>query len=143
VYQMQAVAKPEGKLARAREVVIQMPADGSIRDAVYAASGRDCAEALRQSFSSFATKVSVVDCQAGSCNSGAGYFVVPQILSWEDRATAWSGNLDRVTMKVTITDAATGAPVSVHVLLASGTLSVRIAQELLPTLTTQFVQSLY
>ncbi len=142
-YATQVLVAPAGPLVRDREVVIRVPADGSIRDAVYYGSGRKSADALQRAFAAFTSKVSVVACPPDACDRGAGYFVVPQILSWEDRVTGWSGNRDRVTLKITVFDAATGKPLSSHVVLAAGTLMVRLSDDLLPATTNRFVGSLY
>lgn len=50
---------------------------------------------------------------APNCNSlsclketpgGADYYVVPEILHWEDRATEWSGIPDKVEIKISVFD---------------------------------------
>lgn len=143
LYQTQVLTPPEAPLSRSREVVIQMPADGSFRGAVYYGSGRDSGNALQRSFAEFASKASLVRCVPGACDRGSGYFVVAQVLNWEDRATGWSGNRDRIAMKVTISDAVTGKVLSSHVVLSAGTLTVRLSSDLLPSTTSRFVGSLY
>lgn len=131
-------------LSKARAVAIQVPDDGSFNSRPYAGSGQQTAAVFGKIFSGYAANVSLVKCPGNECERGAGYFVALRILSWEHRATSWSGNRERITIRVTVFDAATDKLVAANILQASGSaVSTQGSQTLLDPLVSDYVRSLY
>jgi hypothetical protein len=56
---------------------------------------------------SISRECSEIVCLKSKNTLPAGYYVVPQILHWEDRATQWSGRPDQIEIKITVYDAET------------------------------------
>lgn len=94
------------KFVGSQAVSIATPADGRYDTTTYKASGDMTAGAVRAAFAHHSNKVSVYDsCADLICirkQGAAGYYVVPEILHWEDRATEWSGIPDRIEVKLAI-----------------------------------------
>ena len=74
------------------------------------------------------------------------YYVAPEILHWEDRATEWSGRPDRIEVQISIYD------VNMQTEIASSVITGKSAwatfggdhpQDLLPEPTNAYVASLY
>lgn len=96
-----------------KNVLVSVPSDGWHEDIQYKNSGRMTANAVRAAFALFAPTVDLAeDCPDSDClknidPSSYGYYVKPEILSWEDRATEWSGRPDRIQLQVSVYDTAT------------------------------------
>ncbi|MEN0106370.1 MAG: DUF4823 domain-containing protein [Pseudomonas sp.] len=105
-YAQNDLAVNAGKLVSGTPVVIAQPVDGSYDGSAYKASGAMTAAAVRAAFARYSNTVAVSEaCANLSCvraQGGAGYYVVPEILHWEDRATEWSGIPDRIEVKLAI-----------------------------------------
>ncbi len=107
-YKQDTLAEPIAKLVRGKSVVISTPSNGFYERKEYADSGRMTALAARAAFARFSNSTSVVpDCKDLMClkkDSSAtyDYYVIPEILHWEDRATEWSGIPDRIEVKISI-----------------------------------------
>jgi hypothetical protein len=101
------------KLDSDRGVLVATPEDGWFGTIEYKESGRMTANAVRDAFASHCGKVDVASLDAsGEGVSGVsatdfGYFIVPQILHWEDRNTMWSGKQDRIEIQLSVFDTAT------------------------------------
>ena len=101
------------KLDATQGVLISTPQDGWYANAQYRNSGRMTANAVRAAFSKYASQVDVINsCHGDGCLSGIDtekytYYVKPDILHWEDRATEWSGKPDRIEIQLVIFDATT------------------------------------
>jgi len=99
---------PSAKLERGKSVVIATPANGAYGNKEYAASGKMTALAVRAAFAKFTNAVTVsTECKDLNSLKGMGssqfdYYVVPEILRWEDRATEWSGLPDRIEILLSI-----------------------------------------
>jgi hypothetical protein len=108
-------------------VCVATAADGRHEMRVYAGSGQKVttrtADALRQRHADVVI-IGMGDLQQLSeeCRSQDGRFViVPEIRTWEDRASGWSGRPDRVEVQLTLHDAASGTEVrSVSVAAQTG-----------------------
>lgn len=89
-------------------VVIAIPVDGFYAAQKYAGSGNSTANEISSAFMKYSDKVTVSqECHDLNCLKERniitqGYYVVPQILHWEDRATEWSGIPDKIEIKITI-----------------------------------------
>ena len=97
----------------AQGVLISTPKDGWYAEKEYLNSGAMTANAFRAAFSKHASVVDVVnachgdDCLASIDIEKYGYYVKPEILQWEDRATEWSGKKDIIVIQIAIYDAVT------------------------------------
>ena len=77
---------------------------------------------------------------------GFKYVFASTILHWEDRATEWSGVLDKLSVKFQVYDAGTGEKLAATVADASSkwaTFGGDHPQDLLPEMTQRFVDSLF
>jgi hypothetical protein len=112
-YTKLTVAETQAKLETSKSVAIATPANGSYEAKEYVASGQQTAAAVRSAFAKHVVEVTTVPgCAVLSCLTDRqlsfGYFVVPEILHWEDRATEWSGIKDKLEVKLTVHDAKSG-----------------------------------
>jgi uncharacterized protein YceK len=109
-YKNTPLAETNSKLERGTTVLIATPANGRFGARVYANSGRMTALAVRGAFARFAATTSVnsgcenLECLKQTHAGGSVYYVVPEILHWEDRATEWSGRPDRLEVKLSVFD---------------------------------------
>ncbi len=142
----------EAKLDRTKGVLISTPKDGAYGNIQYSNSGRMAANAVRAAFSKNTSKVDLVNnCHGDDCLSNIdidkyGYYVKPDILHWEDRATEWSGRPDRIEIQIIIFDAATKNKLANTTYTGKSkwaTFGGDHPQDLLPEPTNQYVNSLY
>lgn len=112
-YQHVDLQAPPDSLNPALGVLVSIPEDGWYGDTQYRNSGNMTANAVRAAFAKNAENVDLANgCKDTECLSDIdiinyGYFVKPIILSWEDRATEWSGKRDRIEIQIMIYDAVT------------------------------------
>jgi hypothetical protein len=110
-YMHNDISAPSAKLQSGKSLIIATPTNGRYSDDTYQASGEMTAAATRAAFARYSNNITVSQsCSDIGClkNNGAfGYYVVPEILHWEERATEWSGLPDRIEIKVTIYDGKT------------------------------------
>ncbi len=111
-YDYQAMHTPTVTLNAEKAVLISVPPNGNYTTTVYEKSGAMTANAFADSFRAYATEVAIADdCHGYNClktnPKQYGYYVEPTILHWEDRATEWSGRLDRIQIEMTVYDIAT------------------------------------
>ena len=141
------------KLSASDSVYVAISRDGVYGDNVYKGSGATTSEILLASFAKRAEKVeeaqsyqSYDDSLNVARSEHFRYVVVPTILHWEDRATAWSGIPDRVEVKVSVVDVSTGKPVASAIISGKSGLATfggDHPQDLLPKPVEEFVASLY
>ncbi len=140
------------KLDGTQGVLISTPQDGWYGNNQYRNSGKMTVNALQSAFSKYASRVDVVDfCHGDDCLSGIdtekyGYYVKPEILHWEERATEWSGKPDRIEIQLVIFDAATKKEIANSSYTGKSkwaTFGGDHPQDLLPEPTNQYVTSLY
>jgi hypothetical protein len=77
---------------------------------------------------------------------GATYLVTPMIVHWEDRATEWSGISDKVEVRITVRDVASGRTLASAVVSGSSglwTFGGDHPQDLLPEPMDSYVGSLF
>ena len=142
----------ETKLDRSKGVLISTPEDGLYGNTQYHNSGRMTANAVRAAFSKYSSRVDVINtCHGDDCLNSIdtekyGYYVRPEILHWEERATEWTGLPDRIEIQLVIHDAVTKN----ELVNSSYTGKSKWAtfggdhpQDLLPEPTNQYVSSLY
>ncbi|MFX0203268.1 MAG: DUF4823 domain-containing protein [Candidatus Hodarchaeota archaeon] len=140
------------KLDSTKGVLISTPQDGWYENTEYPNSGRMTANAIRAAFSKYSSTVDVVDsCHGENCLNSIdskkyGYYVKPDILLWEERATEWSGKPDKIEIQIVIFEAATKEEIANTSYTGKSkwaTLGGDHPQDLLPEPTNQFVGSLY
>lgn len=94
------------KLDREAAVIVATPIDGRYESKIYQGSGVMTAAAVRSAFSQYSHDVRVEEqCRSINClrqPGFTGYYVIPEILHWEDRATEWSGIPDKIQVKLSI-----------------------------------------
>jgi hypothetical protein len=150
-YTSTPVVQPGLKLDPSKSVFIATPANGEYGSAVYANSGKMTANAVRVAFSRFTTNTTISpDCRDLVCLGKSqaqpyDYYVVPEILHWEDRATEWSGIPDRLEVKLSIFDGNKKELASTIITGKSkwATLGGDHPQDLLPEPLNKYVESLY
>lgn len=107
-YQQKSLTPLSAKLVQGKSILIATPANGSYGGQTYVSSGQATANAVRQAFSGYSNRVSVstecteIECLKNKSDTPFDYYVVPQILHWEDRATEWSGKKDKLEVKLTV-----------------------------------------
>ncbi|MEL0550759.1 uncharacterized protein DUF4823 [Raoultella sp. BIGb0399] len=151
-YQSAEVTKSTELLMKNKPVVIAQPENGVYQTTVYNGSGATSAQAVLAAFSHYTDNASVVPvCSTLSClkekhTLTEGYYVVPQILHWEDRATEWSGIPDRMELKITVYNSATDHVVASSILSGKSkwaTFGGDHPQDLLPQPVNNYIASLY
>ena len=151
-YDQHQIIGPETSLDREAGVLISIPEDGVYGGDVYSASGRMTSNAIRAAFQKMGVSTTVVeDCHGSECLArediaSYGYYVMPEILHWEERATEWSGKPDRIEIQIAVYDASSGeelAKASYKGKSQWATFGGDHPQDLLPEPTNAYVQSLY
>lgn len=97
------------KLDNKASAYISIPRDGQYGNINYAGSGTTVSQIILLSFSKYLTQVetgyehqSFKDALAYAKKNEIDYLIFPSILSWEDRATEWSGIPDKASIKIAI-----------------------------------------
>jgi hypothetical protein len=151
-YRNQVVQPPTSRLDRSKGVYISTPKDGWYGKIEYKNSGKMTASAVKAAFARFSNNTYVSDkCLGREClkiipTDQYGYYVEPEILHWEDRATEWSGIRDRMEIKISVYDAKSGAEIASSVLTGRSkwaTFGGDHPQDLLPEPVNRYVESLY
>ncbi len=151
-YSQRNLKEPSAKLVRGKSVVIATPANGRYSNREYTESGQMTALAVRDAFARFTDAVTMstagkdLNALKGDGSTHFDYYVIPEILHWEERATEWFGFPDRVHLKLTVYDGTTwGEIVSVSIYGTSkqATFGGVHPQDLLPEPINKWVESLY
>jgi hypothetical protein len=152
LYRQEILTTPTAKLERGKPVLVATPKNGTYDKKEYRASGQRTAATVRSAFARFSEKVAVSSrCTDLACLQleGVGnysYFVIPEILHWEDRNTEWSGKPDRVDIKLVVVDARSNVEVASMVFSRKSQLATKgdsYPQDLLPEPIKLYVDSLY
>ena len=150
-HQTQSQSLP-GALDPAKGVLISIPADGSYGNDQYRKSGIMTAEVVRTAFLNHAFRAEIIpsckteDCLVDINIERYGYFVMPAILHWEERATEWSGRPDRIKIRLTVFDAINKTRIGSYSYTGKSkwfTFGGDHPQELLPEPTRELVDSFY
>ena len=151
-YSTNDVHKNTELLKRNLPVVIAMPADGVYSTQTYAGSGRLTADSIRSAFMKYSDSVKLsmvcedVVCLKEKNTLAQGYYVVPEITHWEDRATEWSGKPDKIDVKITIYNAELDSLVASTIISGQSkwaTFGGDHPQDLLPVPVNSYISSLY
>jgi hypothetical protein len=151
-YEQQIVNPITTRLVAGHGVYISKPKNGRYGKIEYRESGIMTANSIKSAFSRFSTEIHVPEACLGKECLGRipvekyTYYVAPEILHWEDRATEWSELPDKIEIKVVIYDIKSGREITSAVLSGRSkwaTFGGDHPQDLLPEPVNQFVQSLY
>ena len=114
-YEIQKTDGGTEQLKSSGTAFVALPNDGRYQQTVYYGSGFKTANATATAFTPYLEKVVISDkierfeqALKTAADGAFTYLIYPEILHWEDRATEWSGKQDRLIVKVTIADTATG-----------------------------------
>ena len=143
--------KLNNPLLKHESVGVQVPTDGRYETYVYEGSGIKTAIVFEEEFRKHDIKAELLYCSDKDCAQIAadkmlGYLFTLEIMHWEERQTSWSARTDRLTIKVTVIDSATGAQLASAYLQGEGTrktLGGEHVEDLLPGLVSKYVSSLY
>ncbi len=149
-YTRQTVTSTQSELVPTGSVLIATPYNGSYGDENYPASGSATGNAVRAAFGRFSNNVQIeASCSEFSCLTSNpksfDYYIVPQILHWEDRATEWSGKKDKIEVKITVYSR-DGNPIASQIISGKSkwlTFGGDHPQDLLSEPINEYVQSLY
>ncbi|MGI5055715.1 DUF4823 domain-containing protein [Treponema socranskii] len=96
------------KLERNKIIAIATSEDGLYGSDIYTGSGRILSHIIKKELITYSSKTiifenkeSIIDFSEEDI-SKYDYVIIPEILHWEDRATAWSGLPDKVEFSVNI-----------------------------------------
>ncbi|AIR61870.1 hypothetical protein LH23_14780 [Cedecea neteri] len=151
-YSTNNVQKSTELLVNNLPVAVAKPADGVYETRSYAGSGDTTAAVVKAAILRHSDNVSVYsDCEDLMCLKdkhmmNRGYYVVPQILHWEDRATQWSGIPDRIEIKISVYNAESNAIVASTIITGKSkwaTFGGDHPQDLLPVPINAWIASLY
>lgn len=151
-YSTNNVQKSTELLVKNLPVAVAKPADGVYETRSYAGSGDTTAAVVKAAILRHSDNVSVYsDCEDLMCLKdkhmmNRGYYVVPQILHWEDRATQWSGIPDRIEIKISVYNAESNAIVASAIITGKSkwaTFGGDHPQDLLPVPINAWIASLY
>jgi hypothetical protein len=151
-YKQEVVSAPSAKLERGKAILVATPKNGSYDKKEYTLSGQQTAAAIQAAFARFSNQVVVsssctdLPCLQTEGKQGYAYYVVPEILHWEDRNTEWSGMPDRIEVKLIVSDAQGNKEISSIVISGKSkwaTFGGDHPQDLLPEPIKQYVESLY
>ena len=131
---------------------ISVPRDGSYGAINYNGSGTITAGIVLAAFSLQMTEVEIGDHQqtfedalAFARKENYEYLIVPKILHWEDRNTAWSGRPSKASINLAIVDVRTGNKID-SVVIDARSSAVRMTdpspEDALPGPVEDYVQSL-
>ena len=151
-YDQVSLSPPDTKFSKDGPVIIATPPNGYYGTTEYFSSGRMTAIAVNSAFSKHVhtTKISNdcknIECLKGKYPTEFRYYVVPEILHWEERATEWSGLPDRIEVQLSIYEQGTWKEIaSTHITGKSkwATFGGDHPQDLLPEPLNNYVDSLY
>lgn len=151
-YKQNILTEPSAKLVRGKSIVISTPSNGFYGSEEYTDSGKMTAYAVKAAFERFSNAIIVIpDCKDLAClkskqPTSIDYYVIPEILHWEERATEWSGIPDQIEVKVSIYGIESQKELSSMIISGTSkwaTFGGDHPQDLLPEPLSKYVESLY
>jgi hypothetical protein len=151
-YKQNSLSQPSAKLLKGRSVVIATPTNGSYESKTYIASGKTTALATRAAFAKFSNNTKVIaacadiSCLKNSVSTDFDYYVIPEILHWEDRNTEWSGISDKLEIKVSVYEGKSWNELASTIISGKSkwmTFGGDHPQDLLPEPLNKYIESLY
>jgi len=123
-------ASPDVILDSKGTAYVSTPQDGRFEQIVYPQSGYLTAVAVSRAFTPHLKRTVrgnlAVDRYSALKAARAGdytYLIQPEILHWEDRATEWSGLLDKIKVKISVINVASGKVLDVAQIVAQSKLA--------------------
>jgi uncharacterized protein DUF4823 len=115
-YQVQPSKEFDSKiLKRGEPVYIATPRDGRYGQIHYEGSGLEISHAVENALHQYSDAILRTDeyknrqeALLSASEAGSRYLFMPYIIHWEDRATEWSGRLDRIALSILVLDVANG-----------------------------------
>jgi hypothetical protein len=145
--------KSSEKLSSSEFAYVVVPQDGRYGATNYTGSGQTVAQIVASAFAKHINRVEIGQkleqpdaVVANAQELGATYLVTPMIVHWEDRATEWSLKSDKVEVKITVHDVASGRMLASAVVSGSSGLATfggDHPQDLLPEPMDSYVGSLF
>lgn len=146
-------AQVAAMLDRQASAYVAVTTDGRYGDTVYFGSGAMTAQSVASAFAPYLSKIITgtkpedLDQALSSARSGRfRYLLYPQILHWEDRATEWSAQPDRATIKLSLFSTDSGAMIDSAIIEGKSGLATfggDHPQDLLPKPLGQYAASLF
>jgi len=151
-YHQEVIDQNTMKLKTGKGVFISVPRDGFYGPQRYPNSGEMTAQAIKEAFARYTHTIEVSsECQGEGCLDGISsenytYYVCPDILHWEERATEWSCLPDQIRVKIVIYAVDDRSVIS-SVILQGKSKTVSLGgdhpQDLLPEPISQYLSTLY
>jgi hypothetical protein len=151
-YKQNVLSAPTTKAVKGKSVIIATPRNGAYENKEYISSGKMTALATKAAFAKFTNTITISsNCSELAClqtlqPSEFDYYVIPEILHWEDRATEWSGIPDKIEIKISIYEGLEGEELSSTIIAGKSkwaTFGGDHPQDLLEKPLNEYVQSLY
>jgi hypothetical protein len=152
-YRETVVAAPGARMQRGASIAIATSIRGSYRDTNYYASGRDTAKVLRAAFAPYTDKIIIsehcsdIGCLKGDAWAKSDYYVVPEILRWEDAGLNYTLRPNRFEIKLTIYSSGSNTPLGSTILSGRSRTTAFIfgegPEDLLPREFDRYVRTLY
>ena len=138
-------------LSTSKNIGIQVPMDGRFDDLVYDGTGEKAANVFKRELekrkirSELLKCASDEDCLSAIADRPIEFLILLELLHWEERRTAISGLVDRVTLKVTVMDRTSGHKMHSAYLQGVGTRSLggKSAETMMSELVQAYIQKLY
>jgi hypothetical protein len=141
-YKTDTYNPPAALLSSNASAYIMVAKNGTYSSRTYAGSGKTVSQQTQAALARFLARVDMAPANENRAaafrearKNAYDYVFEPVILHWEDRATAWSGKPDRISVKLVVWDPQTEEVVSTGIEKASskwGTLGGDHPQDLLP-----------
>jgi hypothetical protein len=152
-YKMDSYEAPVQILQKNATAYVMKAVDGSYGTIPYPGSGISLSNATRNAVLLHLKQVKkathvegINEALSHAEEMGFTYVFEPTILHWEDRATEWSGKLDRIKIRLAVWNVKSGEVISFTVLSASSkwaTFGGDHPQDLLPGTITPYVNKLF
>ena len=151
-YKQNSLSQPSAKLLKGKSVIISTPSNGSYENKTYVASGIMTANATRDAFAKFSNNIKVIavcsdiSCLKKTSSADFDYYVIPEILHWEDRNTEWSGISDKLEIKVSVYEGKSWNELASTIISGKRkfmTFGGDHPQDLLPKPLNMYIESLY
>jgi hypothetical protein len=136
-----------------KAIYLALPRDGRYQGTFYRGSGQTYQELLEINLEEYSSKIilgeeykPIEECAIIAKENNADYLFFSTIINWEDRATAWSGIADTLTIKIEILDLETDKTIYTAELFGKGknvTFSTGSPADLLPGLFQELINSIY
>jgi hypothetical protein len=134
-------------------IYLNLPRDGRYQGRIYRGSSQTYQELLEINIENYASEIllgeeyeNITECADTAKNSNADYLLYSRIINWEDRATAWSGIADTLTIEIEIIELGSGRKIYEAELFGKGknlTFSSGSPEDLLPGLFEELIKNIF